>query len=171
MIDNLHLWTFTEHLHLWMLIVLWGYTYSLEVNREAEDGWNNTISESDNLTRPIKICVLKMMRAKYRCISCTESLSPQSHFPLLPHIFVLGKPSKWKLKFWESLYKNISQRRSSLFSFFTFLRTFLQQNSYFENLLDSVNSEANNKILSSLANVIPIIIVLFLHSILVSIVI
>lgn len=131
-IDNLHLWTFTEHLHLWMLIVLWGYTYSLEVNREAEDGWNNTISESDNLTRPIKITLIKMMRAKYWCITCMESFSPQSHFPLLPHIFVLGKPSKWKLKIWKSLHKNISQRRSSLFSFFTFLRTFLQQNSYFE---------------------------------------
>lgn len=40
-------------------------TYSLAVNGEVEDGRNNTISESDNLTCPVKIALLKMFTAKH----------------------------------------------------------------------------------------------------------
>lgn len=86
-----------------MLRALWWHTYYLEVNQEAEDGWNNTISESDNLT-----CPAKNVHSKVWMDHCSESFPPQSHFPLLPHIFVFGKPYKWKREIRESLHKNVS---------------------------------------------------------------
>lgn len=100
-----------------MLIALWWYTYSLEVNWEAEDGWYNLISESDNLTRPIKIILLKMFTAKYRRITCSEFFPLQRNFPLPPHLFVFGKPSKWKQEIWTSKQKYFTKEVNLIFFF------------------------------------------------------
>lgn len=109
------LFLITEYLHVVKLKGLWWYTYSLEVNQEAEEGGNNTIFESDHLSCPVKVILLKMLTANDRWFSCSESFPPQSQFPLLPLVFVFGKPSRWKEEIGESQQKNNLKRSSSLF--------------------------------------------------------
>lgn len=119
------LWVIIQSVHLWMLRDLRWYTYSLEVSREAEDWWNSTISQSDNLTGSVKILLFKMLTAQHWWITCSESLSLQSRFPLLPHIFVFGKPSKRKRDICKCLHENIVQSRLVLFFHYNVLPVLL----------------------------------------------
>lgn len=80
------------------------------MNREAEDGWNNTISELDNLTCPIKTALLKMFTAKPgESIAVNPALlKANSHFILTS--LSLGNPQNEN----DSLHKNILQKEVKL---------------------------------------------------------
>jgi hypothetical protein len=59
---------------------------------EGKDGWNNTKSDPDSLTSPVKMLWLEMFTAEHGIVIGSKTLSFKSDFPFSSLVTGFGKP-------------------------------------------------------------------------------
>ena len=59
---------------------------------EGKNGWNNTKSDPDSLTSPVKMLWLEMFTAEHGIVIGSKTLSFKSDFPFSSLVTGFGKP-------------------------------------------------------------------------------